>query len=214
MPLLNEETKVEVKKILDLMQGEVTVELFSMKIECGLCKETHELLSEIAELTPKIKIDLHELESENELADTLKIDKLPAIIVKNEKDYGIRFFGIPAGYEFTSFMASLLLISKGELHLSPATTAFLDTVKKPVHLEVIVTPTCPYCPTMVMLAHQMAYYSEFVTADMIEISEYPILANKYKVEGVPRTVINETYFVDGAAPEEMLVEKIKEALNA
>ncbi len=213
MPLLNDQTREEVKKILELMQNPITLELFTLKIESGLCKETHELLNEMAALSPKIQLEIHELESENELAETLKIDKLPAIIIKNEKDYGIRFFGIPAGYEFTAFMASSLLVSKGELHLTLGTIAFLDTLNKPVHIEVITSPTCPYCPMMVMSAHQMAYYSDFVTADMIEGSEFPVLMNKYKVEGVPRTVINETYFLDGAAPEEMLIDKIKVALN-
>jgi glutaredoxin-like protein len=213
MPLLDDKTRDEIKKVFDLLKDPVIIELFTMKIECGLCKETHELLSEIVALSPKLSLELHEQESENELAAKLNIDKVPAIILKTQKDYGIRFFGIPAGYEFTALMSSMMLVSRGELHLSPATIAFLDTLKKPVHLEVITSPTCPYCPMMVMLAHQMAYYSDFVTADMIEISEFPLLMNKYKVEGVPRTVINETYFLDGATPEEMLVEKIKASLN-
>jgi glutaredoxin-like protein len=213
MPLLNDQTRDEVKKVLDLLEKPIILELFTLKIECGPCKDTHDLLIEVAALSPKITIDLHVLESENDLADTLKIDKLPAIIIKNEKDYGIRFFGIPAGYEFTALMASMLLVSKGEIRLSSATTAFLDTLKTPVHIEVITSPTCPYCPAMVILAQQMAYYSDYVTADMVEISEFPLLVNKYKVEGVPRTVINETYFLDGAVPEEMMIDKIKVALN-
>jgi glutaredoxin-like protein len=214
MPLLDDQTREEVKKIFELLQTPVILELFTMKIECGLCKETHELMSELVALSPKLSLELHEQESESELANQLHIDKVPAIIMKTDKDFGIRFFGIPAGYEFTAFMASLLLVSRGELHLTPATIAFLDTLNKPVHIEVITSPTCPYCPMMVMEAHQMAYYSKYITSDMVEVSEFPMLMNKYKIEGVPRTVINETYFLDGAAPEEMLVEKIKVALNA
>jgi glutaredoxin-like protein len=213
MPLLNDQTRDEVKKVLDLLQGPVIIELFSLKIECGPCKDTHELLSEVTALSPKITLELHELESETVLAESLKIDKLPAIIIKNEKDYGIRFFGVPAGYEFTAFMASLLLVSRGEIRLTTATKAFLDTLKQPVHIEVITSPTCPYCPPMVMIAHQMAYYSDYVMADNVEISEFPLVANKYKVEGVPRTVINEKTFLDGAVPEEMIIDKIKVALN-
>ncbi|HPT71389.1 MAG TPA: thioredoxin family protein [Candidatus Cloacimonadota bacterium] len=213
MPLLNDQTREEVKKVLDTLDKPITLDLYTLQIECGLCKDTHQLLSEIAELTTKITINLHELESENQHADTLKIEKLPAIIIKGEKDYGIRFFGIPAGYEFTSLMAAMLLVSRGELMLKPETKAFLDTLQKPVHIEVITTPTCPFCPGMVVIAHQMAYYSDKVLADMIEISEFPTVANKYHVEGVPRTVINEKIFLDGAAPEDMLVDKIKEALN-
>jgi len=63
-----------------------------------------------------------------------------------------------------------------------------------------------------MLAHAMAYYSDNVSAEMIELSEFPHLAVKYDVQGVPRTVINEKWFQEGAAPEDVLVAKIKEAL--
>ena len=63
-----------------------------------------------------------------------------------------------------------------------------------------VTPTCPYCPPAVILAQQMAYYSPRVRADMIEATEFPPLAQKYNVYGVPRTVINEKEFIEGAVP--------------
>jgi alkyl hydroperoxide reductase subunit AhpF len=77
---------------------------------------------------------------------------------------------------------------------------------------VFVTPTCPYCPGAVVLAHRMGYYSPKVKADMIEATEFPHLAMKYNVMGVPRTVINETEFQEGAAPENMIIDKIKAVL--
>lgn len=64
----------------------------------------------------------------------------------------------------------------------------------------------------VVTAHQIAYYCNNVKADMIESSEFPHLAMKYQVMGVPKTVINETVFQEGAAPADMLIEKIKEAV--
>lgn len=88
----------------------------------------------------------------------------------------------------------------------------MDNLAKPVHMQVFVTPTCPYCPQAVILAHQMAFYSDKVKADMVEISEYPHLAQKYNVQGVPRTTINENWYQEGAAPEQMIVAKIKESL--
>jgi glutaredoxin len=76
----------------------------------------------------------------------------------------------------------------------------------------MVTPTCPYCTKAVILAQQMAYYSNKVKADMVEVTEFPHLAQKYSVQGVPRTIINEDSFMEGAAPEAMLLAKIKEIL--
>jgi len=59
----------------------------------------------------------------------------------------------------------------------------------------------------------MALESDNVIGDMVEAIEYPHLSNKYQVQGVPRTVINEVGFLEGAAPEQMLVGKIKEVLG-
>jgi len=81
-----------------------------------------------------------------------------------------------------------------------------------VHMQVFITPTCPYCSMAVVLAHQMAVASPMVRADMVEAMEFPQLAIKYQVMGVPRTVINETVHIEGAAPEAAVLEKLREAL--
>ncbi len=47
---------------------------------------------------------------------------------------------------------------------------------------------------------------------MVEISEFPHLAQKYSVMGVPRTVINERHSIEGRVPEKMLLEKIKQII--
>jgi predicted DsbA family dithiol-disulfide isomerase len=65
----------------------------------------------------------------------------------------------------------------------------------------------------VVLAHQLALANEHITADMIEASEFPHLANKYQVYGVPRTVINETIHLEGAYPEEMLLPELMQVMG-
>jgi glutaredoxin len=82
-----------------------------------------------------------------------------------------------------------------------------------VHFQVFVTPTCPYCPQAVRLAHKLAIESDLIRADMVEAIEFPQLSNKYHVHGVPRTVINETVHQEGAAPEPMLLAKLLEAVK-
>ena len=70
-----------------------------------------------------------------------------------------------------------------------------------------------HCPMAVVLGHKLALYSDRVKADMVEVTEFPHLGTKYQVMGVPRTVINETVFQEGAAPETVMVTKIKEAVG-
>jgi hypothetical protein len=64
----------------------------------------------------------------------------------------------------------------------------------------------------VTLAHHLAIASPWVTADMVEAIEFPHLAQKYSVMGVPRSVINETVHQEGAAPEPMFLERLKAAV--
>lgn len=59
----------------------------------------------------------------------------------------------------------------------------------------------------------MAKASERVTADVIEAIEFPHLAQKYRVMGVPKTVINDRVEVVGAVPESQLITKVLEAVE-
>ncbi|PKN80211.1 MAG: glutaredoxin [Candidatus Cloacimonetes bacterium HGW-Cloacimonetes-1] len=212
MPILDDKTKTEVTKILGTMIKPVTLKLFTQPFECGYCKDTHELLEEIVELNPLLKLEVVQFDQDTDVVAEFGIDKIPAIAVIGDRDYGIRFYGIPAGYEFSSLLSAVLMVSTGVHKLTDQAKKFLDNLAKPVHLQVFVTPTCPYCPPAVIMAHQMAFYSDKVKADMVEVSEFPHIGNKYSVQGVPRTVVNEKWFMEGAAPEQMLIDKIKESL--
>jgi len=209
MPMLDEKTQQEVRNILSNMVKPVTVKLWSQEFECIYCKATHDLMNELVTLNDKLKLEVHDLLKDAAIARQFGIEKIPAMAIMGEKDYSLRFYGLPAGYEFSSLLSALLMVSTGVVQLQPETKAWLDKLDKPLHLQVFVTPTCPYCPPAVMLAHKLAFYSDKVTADMVEISEFPHLAVKYGVQGVPRTVINETVLVEGAIPEEMLLDKLK-----
>jgi predicted DsbA family dithiol-disulfide isomerase len=60
----------------------------------------------------------------------------------------------------------------------------------------------------VRLAQQLAIESDLVTADLVEITEFPHLAQRYQVRAVPRTIVNETGVIEGALPEAQFVEAI------
>ena len=110
--------------------------------------------------------------------------------------------GIPAGYEFASLLESLEMVAKGDSGLAPATREKLKLLSSPLNLQVFVTPTCPYCPRAVLTAFRFAMESRNVRASMVEASEFPHLANKYQVSGVPHTVIGDSpQPMIGAYPE-------------
>jgi glutaredoxin-like protein len=192
--------------------------MFTQTLECQFCKEARQIVEEVASLSDRITAEIHNFVLDKAVADLYAVDKIPAIAIMRvedgqSKDYGIRFYGMPSGYEFASLIEDIIDVSVGQTGLKAKTKEKLAAIKEPVHLQVFVTPTCPYCPQAVRLAHQFAIENEFIRADMIEAIEFPHLANKYGVRGVPQTVINESVHQEGAVPEPMMLARLLEALE-
>jgi len=59
-----------------------------------------------------------------------------------------------------------------------------------------------------VLTQKMAVENDYINADMVEATEFPQLAINYQVRGVPRTVINQTQFVDGMVPEAVMLQML------
>lgn len=215
MALMDQDTQNQVRNLLASVKSPVNIHMFTQEFECGYCKETRQIAEEVVALSEHTTLHVHDFVEEKALAESMNIDKIPAMAITgvDDQDFGIRFYGIPSGYEFTSFLESILMVGDAPHEFTPETVSFLQGLEEPIHLQVFVTPTCPYCPGAVVIAHQLARVSDKVTADMVEVTEFPHLGQKYNVMGVPRTVINDTTYIEGAAPEQMLLEKLKVAVG-
>lgn len=213
--LLNEDIRNQVVDALQQVKEPVQVLLFTSQDNCDYCNDTRQLLDEVVELSGKVSIDVYDLDTDREIAQKYQIDKTPAFIIAAKDgdeiiDYGIRFYGIPSGHEFSSLIHDLILVSGRDSGLNPQTREILKELTNPIHLMVFVTPTCPYCPRAVVLAHQMAMESPMVFADGIEATEFPDLADQFFVSGVPQTTINMgAGTVIGAVPEQHLLNEIR-----
>jgi len=215
MPLLEErDKKYLTDEFARTLSQPVKLVVFTQSLECDFCREMREIAEEIAALSPKLSVEVHDFVAEKELAVQFDIEQIPAMVIlrggDTPKDYHIHYYGVPAGYEFSSLIHDIMMVSSGETGLSDEAKRWAATLTKPVHLQVFVTPTCPYCPQAVVLAHKLAMESDLIRADMVEATEFPHLAVKYNVMGVPRTVINEDLFIEGAVPEAVLLKKVKE----
>jgi glutaredoxin-like protein len=193
------------EKSLLIVPGKETSDDFSF------CPETRQLLEELSGLSDKIKLTIYDLEKEPANAAKFRVDKVPAIIVMAEKDAGIRFYGIPSGYEFVSLLEAIVDVSRGQTELSEETKEALKKLRKEVNIQVFVTPTCPYCPMAIRIGHQMALESPMVQAAMVEATEFPELVQKYEVFGVPKSIFNESLTLEGAVPEETFLEQVLKA---
>jgi glutaredoxin-like protein len=165
-------------------------------------------VQEIATLNDKINVEVYDFMVDAAKVQELKIEKIPALAIIGKKDYGVRIYGIPYGYELQTLIAAVVGVSTGKTDLSDKTKAILADVKAPVHIQVFVTLTCPHCPVAASIAHKLAIESDMITADVIDSSEFATLAQKYSVIGVPKIVINEKIDFVGAFSEDLFAEHV------
>ncbi|MFX0013328.1 MAG: thioredoxin family protein [Promethearchaeota archaeon] len=219
----------EVRQMFDGLTSQVTLHMFTNKHHCLLCNETLDLAEQIANQSDKITLDHCECTLDSEKAQKWKIERHPAIAIEGKGKGMIRFFGIPSGYEFGSLIESIIMSGSDKgVELEPELVEEIKKIDQSIHLQVFVTPTCPYCPRAVLNAFKFAILNENITADMIEATEFQDLSMQYQVQGVPKTIINDDWIeeeddgeilrypkwsVVGAVPEKALLNKVKEALR-
>jgi glutaredoxin-like protein len=218
--VLNDQIIKQIQEAFAEVKEPVQVLFFGSKDNCNYCNETRQLLEEVTSINHKIGLSVYDMQDHADLASQFNITHTPGIVIAAKdnaevKNLGIQFSGIPSGHEFSTLISDIIIVSKRESGLDEKTRAFLKNLTQPLHLQVFVTPTCPYCPRAVLLAHQMAMENpQMITAEGIEATEFPELANQFNVRGVPQTVINAGKgTVVGAVPEQNLVAEIIKALQ-
>jgi glutaredoxin-like protein len=214
MALLNPEIRGQIKLQFQENSQAIMLHVFTQEWECRFCRETRELVQELAGIAPdKVKVEVHNFAVDKEAALKFRIDKIPAIAVVGAEDYGIRFYGVPAGYEFTSLLLAVKIAASGHSGLSQASIQKLGALTKPVHLKTFVTATCPHCPKAVHMANQLAIASSMISAEMIEATEFPHLMIKEQVMGVPKVIVTGYGAFEGALPEPLFVDKVIELVT-
>ena len=181
--------------------------------ECQHCDDTQKLMEELTGLSPKLHLEVKDFYTSMEEAQADGVQRIPALVLGADRAKNVRYFGIPLGFEFAAMLDSLVTLSRGVSPLALETRKRLKRLKEDVHIQVFVTPTCQYCPQVARLAHAMAMETPRLSADVIEVQEFPVLGRRYLVSGVPRTVINETVQFAGAVPEATFVDKVLEAVG-
>lgn len=186
----------------------VKLVMFTQEIECQYCSQTRKLVEEMATINPKVTAQIHDFQTDADKAKEYGIERIPAIAVIGKKDYGVRIYGIPFGYELQTLIEAIVNVSKGTTDLSDKTKAVLQDVKTPVNIKVFVNLTCPHCPAAAAIAHKLAIESSQIRAEVIDAQEFPDLALKYNVMGVPKIVINDKVEFMGAFSEDLFAEYV------
>ncbi len=207
----------ELQETLLDMVNPVTVDVF-IGPNCETCDDTILLLKMMEDNSPKengepkLKVRIFDKSIEKHLEEFKRqsVERVPTVTMI---DGYIRYTGIPAGEEIRGLIETILRISEGDSGLEEHTGAQLEKLKEKVHIEVIVTPSCPYCPYAALLANMFAYEAykrgnPKVIADTVEAYENSDIADKYGVTSVPAIAINGKMAFIGVPYEEDFIRYV------
>lgn len=123
---------------LQNLGGEARLVLFTEEKGCGSCGKAERLMGELASLSPKVSLEVLSLSADAGRAGELGIDRVPGTAIEGSRDTGIRYYGIPLGYELEVFVDAIRQAAEGEPDLAPETMAGLGRLKNPVTITVFV----------------------------------------------------------------------------
>lgn len=197
---MDQASREKLKEMLDRIPSKVTLVYFTKEDGCPTCNQQLQILREIASVSAKVELTVRDFVTNGDDALAMRIERVPATVVVGTRDFGIRYYGIAAGYEFTSLLEAIVMASTGESGLEPELEEAVKRLPKPLNLKIFVTPLCPHCQKMVKIAYQFAIADQGMQVEVIEGAEFPALADKYGVSGVPKTVIDDGQSFEGAPP--------------
>ena len=141
MGLLRDTDVAEIHERLQSMTLPVKLVHFTQELNLQYGGEARQLLEELAKISDKLSLETYNFLTDKDKVAEYTVDKVPATVIRNGKDYGIRFFGLPAGYEFATLLDAILIASKGDSGLKPESREKLAQLTEPLHLQVFTTPT-------------------------------------------------------------------------
>jgi alkyl hydroperoxide reductase subunit AhpF len=142
MALLTDEVAGQLREEFQALRDPVRLAVFSQALAAPESEEVQRLVEEVAALDPRLSAETYNFVLDKEQVVALGIRRIPAIAVLGAaKDYGIRAYGMPHGYEFGSLIDAILDVSQGESGLAAETKAALAALEQPAHIQVFSTPT-------------------------------------------------------------------------
>ena len=142
MAFLNAQDEQAVREQFAQLTEPVKLVVFSQSLggAADLCRENEQLVREVADLSDKLSVEILNLSIDRERAEAYGVDQVPAIVVEGARDYGLRFYGVPSGYEFGNLIDSVIVASTGAPDLSDDTKASLSALAGDVDIKVFSTP--------------------------------------------------------------------------
>lgn len=208
-PLIGKDDRKSIQKLFSGRRFDRVRILLFTRGESGHSGETRQLLEELGSLAG-IRVELVDIEAEPAMAKALDVELGPTTVLLAPDGAAMHYVGMPAGRQLGPLVEDLVDASRGRSDLEKGAAEAIAKIDKPTSIKVFVTPACLYSPLVVRSAHKFALANRLIRAFMIESLEFPEVAERYGVIGVPRTVVNETFAFDGAPGETAFAEKVLE----
>jgi len=209
--LLSAADAEKVGKLFQDMPRSVTLRLYTQRLNCEGCLDTERILDELAGLSDKVKLEKLNALTDTDRREADAVEFVPAFIVSGANDR-VRFYGTPSGYEFSTLLTLITDAGAGIAAAGPDVDALVSALNRDLRIRVFVTPTCPHCPRAAVAAARLAAASPGIRAEIVEAEEFPELSMRYSVHGVPRTVVEDRLFFEGAVPETVFAKALTAAL--
>lgn len=141
MSLLSDEIAGQLREDFKQLVNPVRLLVFHQALADPESEQVKRVIEEVAALDPRLTAEAYNFVLDQEPVAAFGIARTPAVAIVGDKDYGVRFYGLPSGYEFGTLIDLILDVSRGTSGLSPETVQALEALDRPVHLQVFSTPT-------------------------------------------------------------------------
>ena len=150
MALIKDKDRTALSQLAEKMTRDVDITLYTQRdsalvvpgvVPCETCNTTEELLDELSEVVPKLRVNTLDLVNSRDDAQRDVVNRVPTMIVGGAAERRVRFMGFPGGYEFATFMTALLQAGGAAEEVPAALQKSLATLEKPIDIKVFVTPS-------------------------------------------------------------------------
>jgi alkyl hydroperoxide reductase subunit AhpF len=150
MALIRDKDRNTLRDLASGLTRDVDVTLYTQRtsalavpgvIECHTCESAEQLMTELSEIIPRVKMDVVDLVERREDAERIGVTRVPTMLIGGAAEKRVRFVGFPGGYEASTFIKSLLDAGSEPDSSAQQIAEAMSALDKPVDLKVFVTPT-------------------------------------------------------------------------
>lgn len=214
MAKITPDGKTYMEKEFENLSDEVYINVHIPSDKSESSEGLKEVMESLAESSEKITVSYIEEDSAEDGGFDYMPERLPAAVVldKDKKDYGIIFYGTPTLGVFRAFVRVVVMLSTGKKDLEDEMAEKVGELEK-TELQVLVTPSTPKCDETIMVAANFAFCSEGTRCSITELIEFPEIAERYEVLGVPKTIVDEEVRFTGSYDAAELLKIIQERIT-